>query len=70
MTVFYYKGFIGSAKADMEDKVLHGKLLDINDLVTYEATTMLKLEAEFKNVVDDYIQTCKQLNRKPNQETL
>jgi predicted HicB family RNase H-like nuclease len=70
MNAFHYKNFIGSLEVAPEDKVLHGKLLNVADLVTYEAITIEQLEVEFKNAVDDYIQTCKQLNRKPNQETL
>ncbi len=65
MNIFRYIGFIGSIEADSDDKILHGKLLYINDLVTYEAPTIPKLEVEFKKAVDDYLQTCKQLNREP-----
>lgn len=65
MNIFRYKGFIGSIEADSEDKVLHGKLLYITDLVTYEADTIPELEIEFKNSVDEYLATCKLLNREP-----
>jgi predicted HicB family RNase H-like nuclease len=63
--VFRYKDFIGSIEADAADKILHGKLLYITDLVTYEATTMTSLENEFKKAVNDYLNTCQQLNREP-----
>ena len=65
MNIFRYKGFIGSIEVDAEDKILHGKLLYITDLVTYEATTMTNLESEFKEAVNEYIDTCKKLNREP-----
>jgi len=65
MNIFHYKAFIGSIEANAEDKVLHGKLLYITDLVTYEATTLTGLENEFKKAVNDYLATCKQLNREP-----
>lgn len=65
MNVFRYKGFIGSIEADVEDKILHGKLLYITDLVTYEATSISHLETEFKKAVSDYLETCKQLQREP-----
>jgi predicted HicB family RNase H-like nuclease len=45
MSIFQYKGFVGSIEVDSEDKCLHGKLLYINDLVTYEATSIIKLES-------------------------
>src|SRR5262245_40559064 len=65
MNVFRYKDFIGSIEVDPEDKCLYGKLLYINDLITYEATSVLKLESEFKNAVNDYLDTCRQLDREP-----
>lgn len=65
MNVFRYKDFMGSIEANAEDKILHGKLLYITDLVTYEATTMTSLESEFKKAVNDYLDTCKQLHREP-----
>jgi len=65
MNILRHKGFIGSTEIDSEDKCLHGKLLYITDLVTYEASTVSKLEAEFKKAVNDYLATCKELNREP-----
>ncbi len=65
MSVFRHKGFIGSIEADPENKCLYGKLLYVNDLITYEATTVAKLEVEFKKAISDYLETCKSLNREP-----
>lgn len=59
-----YKGFHGRVEFSAEDKVFHGKLDFINDLVTFEAVTMEALEKEFRTAVDDYIQTCRELNIK------
>lgn len=60
-----YKGYIGRVEFSAEDKVFHGKIDFINDLVTFEATSVEALEKEFKASVDDYIETCKELNIKP-----
>ena len=65
MNVFKYKNFIGSIEVSVEDGCLHGKLLYINDLVTYEAGTVSELEIEFKKALDDYLTTCKALNKEP-----
>jgi predicted HicB family RNase H-like nuclease len=65
MNVLHYKGFIGSIEADPTTKCLHGKLLYIHDLVTYEAITIATLETEFKKSVKEYIATCKELKREP-----
>lgn len=65
MTILRYKDFLGSIEVDPEDKLLHGKLLYINDLVTYEASTVIELEHEFQNSVNEYLDTCSALNRAP-----
>ena len=65
MNVFRYKSFIGSIEADPESKCLYGKLLYINDLITYEALTVAKLEAAFKKSVNEYLITCQELEREP-----
>ena len=65
MNVFRYKDFIGSIEASPEDNCLYGKLLYINDLVTYEAETIKKLESEFKKSVDEYLKACKEQRREP-----
>lgn len=65
MSVLKYKEYEGTAELDMERKVCRGKILFLDDLVTYEADTPAKLEKEFKAAVDDYIETCLSLNREP-----
>lgn len=53
-----YKEFIGSVHFSAEDEVFHGKIEGINDLVTFEGTTVSKLKAAFKEAVIDYIEIC------------
>lgn len=53
-----YKNYIGSVEVSIEDDVLHGKLLHIKDLVTYEGNTPAELEAAFREAVDDYLAEC------------
>jgi len=65
MNCFRYKDYIGSIDADLEAQLLHGKLLHISDLITYEAKTIPQLEQAFRKSVDDYYVTCKQLDRPP-----
>ncbi|AQZ99102.1 hypothetical protein B5M06_13395 [Comamonas kerstersii] len=61
-----YKGYHGSVEFDLNEKHLFGKILHINDLVTYEAETVSELTNEFKAAVDDYLETCKQLDKSPD----
>lgn len=61
-----YKGYKGKIETSIVDEVLHGKVLFINDLITYEANSIAELKKEFIDAVDDYLDTCIQLGREPN----
>ena len=59
-----YKGYIGSVEYSDEDKCFFGKIELIDDLVTFEATSVEELELNFKNCVDEYLETREQLENK------
>ncbi len=61
-----YKGYEGSAEFDFERNVVFGRVLCINDLVTYEAKEAQALVTEFESAVDDYLDTCAELERAPH----
>ena len=65
MDILKYKTYEGSATIDMSRMVCCGKILFIDDLITYEASCPTDLQGEFEAAVDDYIQTCQQLHRNP-----
>lgn len=54
-----YKGYTGSIEYSIEDMCFYGRLLEINNLVMYEGSTIEDLEESFKYMVDDYLETCK-----------
>ena len=54
-----YKGYHGSVEVSLEDEiVLHGQLLFINDLVTYEADRPAAPQSAFESAVDNYLKLC------------
>jgi len=60
-----YKDYIGSVEYSHEDKCFFGKMEMIDDLVTFEAVSVDELEHNFKNCVDEYLDTCRELQREP-----
>lgn len=66
-TPLQYRGYSGSVDASVEDGVVYGKLLFIDDLVTYEADTERGIGQAFREAVDDYLETCAVLGRSPQQ---
>ena len=63
--VLTYKGFIGSVHFSAEDKVFHGKIEGIDDLVTFEGQSVDELLKAFHEEVDDYIKLCKEIGKEP-----
>lgn len=65
MDILKYGEYEGTAELDMDRHVCRGKILFIDDLVTYEAASPADLQKEFQAAVDDYVQTCAALGRTP-----
>ncbi len=59
-----YRGYTGTVEFSEEDMVFHGKLVGIDGLVTYEATTAEGLVKAFHESVDDYLELCERTGRK------
>lgn len=65
MDILKYKDYEGTAEVDMGQMTLRGKILFIDDLVTYKASSPAELQREFEEAVDDYLATCIELGRSP-----
>ncbi len=62
-----YKNYYGSVHYSDDDRVLYGKLEGIRDLVSFEGQDVNSLRKSFEEAVDDYLETCKQQGREPEQ---
>ena len=58
-----YKDFIGSVHFSAEDEIFYGRIEGINDLVTFEGSTVSKLKAAFREAVSDYIELCNEVGK-------
>ncbi|MBP2058546.1 putative HicB family RNase H-like nuclease [Lactobacillus colini] len=54
-----YKGYYGTVEYSLEDEILHGKVVGINGLLSYEGETIKDLEEDFHGVVNEYLTDCK-----------
>lgn len=63
--ILQYKDYYGAVHYSSEDDVFFGKILGINDLVSFEGTSVKELKKAFQEAVDDYLETCKELNKIP-----
>ena len=65
MKYLEYKNYTGTIEYSKEDKLLFGKVMGISSLLSYEGKTGTALEKDFKAVIDDYLEDCKQSNQNP-----
>ena len=57
--VLEYKGYYTKVEYSIEDKLLHGKIEGINDLVNFECSSADQVEEKFHEAVDDYLLFCR-----------
>jgi predicted HicB family RNase H-like nuclease len=62
----HYKGYDGSVLYSAEDRLLHGKILGIRDMVSYDGEDIPTLETNFHGAVDEYLEFCRVEGRTPN----
>ncbi len=61
-----YKGYIAKVDLDDEARVFHGEIINMSDVVTFEADCFDDLEKEFHLSVDDYLEYCEELSEEPS----
>ena len=59
-----YDGFIGTVHFDADEEVFYGKIEEIDDLVTFEGSTVKQIKSAFIEAVKDYQEICSR-NEKP-----
>lgn len=62
----FYKGYNGSIEVSFEDNCLHGRILFIDDIITYEGENPEDLATSFQDAVDRYVTYCKETSRPAN----
>jgi predicted HicB family RNase H-like nuclease len=60
-----YSGYTASLSFDTDDKLIVGRVLDIDDIITFHGESVAEFEAAFHVAVDGYIAACQQLGSAP-----
>lgn len=61
-----YKGYHGKVELDEEAGLLHGEIVDLNDVVTFQGRTVEEIQKAFKDSVDDYLEFCAERGEEPD----
>lgn len=60
-----YQGYMARIEFDPRDNIFVGKVLGIEDSITFHGETVKKLSADFHAAIDHYIADCVSTGRKP-----
>ena len=60
-----YKSYYGTVEFSSDDNILYGKVIGINSLISYEGECVESLKEDFEDVIDDYLELCKENGLEP-----
>lgn len=66
MNTMTYRDYAARVQYSEEDGCFVGHLAGIRDVIGFHGQSVAELRSAFEEAVDDYLDTCKKLNRDPN----
>ena len=61
-----YKGYTATIHYSADDEVFFGKVIAINDLITFEGTSVSALKKAFEEAIEDYLADCEAVGKSPD----
>ena len=65
MNKMTYKGYTARIEFDERDNIFWGKVLGINDSISFEGETVAERTQDFHNAIDFYLEDCAALGKAP-----
>ena len=66
--ILEYKGYHTKIEYDVDSAVLRGEIEGIRDYVDFESDSIVGIEQEFHDAVDEYLSFCERNGKKPEKE--
>ena len=63
-TMTYY-GYMASLEFDPDDNILVGRVLGIDDLISFHGDSVAEFTKAFHEAIDDYLSACEKLGQVP-----
>lgn len=60
-----YIGYTASMTFDREDKIIVGRVLDVDDIISFHGESVAEFESNFHAAVEDYLAASKELGSAP-----
>lgn len=61
----HYRGYQASMTFDPDDKIIVGRVLDIEDLIGFHGESVADFEQAFHRAIDTYLEACETLGQEP-----
>ena len=61
-----YKSYIAEVEIDDERGVLHGRVVNTRDVITFEGRSVDELRQAMADSIEDYLEYCRELGRAPD----
>ena len=65
MNLLKYKGYLGDFEYDPDAEIFHGRVININDVVTFQGASVDELKSALADSIEDYLEFCIEKGRKP-----
>jgi predicted HicB family RNase H-like nuclease len=62
--ILLYKDYLGSFHFNAEDEIFYGKIEGIDDLISFEGSSVKELKKAFEDSVNDYLELCSKAGKK------
>jgi len=60
-----YKGYVGVMEVDPDADLIHGDVIGLRDVITFQGRSVSEAQQAFKDSVDDYLKWCAEDGRAP-----
>src|SRR4051812_12514268 len=60
-----HKGYSGVAEIDFETGMIHGRVVGLRDVITFQGETVAEASKAFRDSVDDYLEFCASRGESP-----
>ena len=61
-----YKGYKASMSFDPMDKIIVGRVLEVDDIIAFHGESVAEFEAKFRSAIDEYLAACKAIGSEPD----
>jgi predicted HicB family RNase H-like nuclease len=62
----HYLGYHASMTFDPDDRIIVGRVMDIDDIISFHGESIAAFERAFHEAIDDYMEACVKLGQEPD----